>query len=77
MADGRIVGSKREDWQQAYNYSGYGSSFDRAQKIDQIFTTAAPVINSGMNELARNFLTQLHKIVQEAVKESEGDFDLS
>lgn len=74
LADERISELHRPDWRDAFDDGGTGSSYRRASSIDKIYTDAAPLINAGMNESARNFLNGLHRLVKTAIEESGGEF---
>ena len=72
LAEERLLGTHREDWVEAFQFSGRGSSTQRAKKIEHIYNEAAPEIRSGMSNPAREFLHDLHKLVHEAVEKSGG-----
>ena len=77
LAEERLADLHRSNWTKAYDYSGRGSSYERAGEIEHIYEDAAPLITSAMNEPARNFLHALHRLVQDAVEDSGGEFKLT
>ena len=74
LAETRISNSHRQDWTTAHDFSGSGSSYRRADVIDNIYEDAAPVIHSAMTGSARDFLHGLHQLVGEAVEGAGGKF---
>ena len=74
LAEMRLANLHRIDWTTAYDYSGTGSSYRRADEILSIYEEAAPVISSAMSEPARAFLHALHQLVREAVVKAGGSF---
>jgi energy-coupling factor transporter ATP-binding protein EcfA2 len=74
LAEERIADVHHSDWRGAFDDSGTGSSYRRAENIDQIYRDAAPIMNAGMSEPARIFLKTLHDLVRRAIEESGGKF---
>ena len=74
LAEDRIADLHKADWVGAFDQSGAGSSYRRAENIDRIYSEAAPLINAGMSEAARDFLSTLHRLVRSAIEESGGSF---
>ena len=72
LAEERLSRTPRKDWLAAFNFSGRGSSYQRAEKIKHIYNEAAPEISSSMSKPAREFLNRLHQLVRDSVKESGG-----
>lgn len=70
----RLADLHRSDWTTAFDHSGTGSSYRRADEIQSIYQEAAPVISSAMSEPARAFLHALYKLVREAVVAAGGSF---
>lgn len=75
LTEERVAELHRADWTVAFDYSGSGSSYKRADEIKSIYDEAAPAINQGNNGPARDFLHALHRLVREAVKDAGGQFD--
>ena len=74
LAEERIADLHKADWVGAFDHSGTGSSYRRAENIDRIYSEAAPLMNAGMSEPARDFLSTLHGLVRSAIEESGGSF---
>ncbi len=72
LAEERLADLHRTDWSKAYDYVGRGSSIERANEIEGIYTNAAPMFSSAMSHDARAFLHSLHKLVGNAIKQSGG-----
>ena len=81
FAEAQVVETRRDDWEEAYDFSGIGSTKRRARlMVDQIFVPAAPAIRSRSHrdEVAEAFREQIKAIVRDAVEEvaSSGDEDV-
>jgi energy-coupling factor transporter ATP-binding protein EcfA2 len=74
LAEERVAESHRSDWSRAFDYSGTGSGYRRAEQIDRIYEEAAPLIHVGMTAPAREFLKRLHQLVSDAVVSAGGQF---
>lgn len=74
LAETRLAEVHRPDWSTAFDFSGRGSSYRRAEEIERIYAEAAPLISSAMSDFARVFLHSLHKLVSEAVEKAGGQF---
>ena len=74
LAEGRLAEAHRPNWREAFDLSGTGSSYRRAEEVDRIYEDAAPLISSAMSEPARAFLHSLHEIVRAAVEDAGGQF---
>lgn len=73
LANRRVANQRRDQWLSAYEFRGAGSSFTRAQSIDQIYEAAGPHITSDMSEPARRFMTIIRELIKEAVEETGGE----
>ncbi|MCF7992860.1 MAG: hypothetical protein K9M02_20665 [Thiohalocapsa sp.] len=74
LAEARLLDRHRPDWRNAFDFSGSGSSYRRAEEIEHIYEEAAPPISSAMSEPARVFLHSLHQLVRTAVEGADGRF---
>jgi hypothetical protein len=74
LAEARLLDRHRPDWRNAFDFSGSGSSYRRAEEIEHIYEEAAPPISSAMSEPARQFLHSLHQLVRSAVEGAGGCF---
>jgi predicted GTPase len=77
----RIAYEPLKDWGHAFNYSGRGSTFKRAEEIQSIYETAAPELNDAViqntvkTEVAREFLNQIRQIVYGAIEKQGGKIE--
>lgn len=62
------------EWQIAYDYSGRGSSIQRANKIDSIYHSVIPILAKEKDERVKNFVKDMLSIIKSTVKECGGDF---
>lgn len=62
------------EWQIAYDYSGRGSSFQRADKIDSIYYNVIPVPEDEMTDQVKTFVKDILSIIKSTIKECGGDF---
>lgn len=74
LAETRLADAHRLDWTEAFDLSGSGSTYRRADLIERIYEEAAPIIHSAMTGSAREFLHRLHQIVRKAVEDAGGKF---
>jgi hypothetical protein len=72
----RLAERHRGDWQSAYTLSGRGSGLRRASEIRRIYEESAPPISSAMKPIAREFLTEVVKIVKLGVEKAGGHFEV-
>lgn len=75
LAARRLITTHRGEWRTAYEFSGSGSSFDRAGVMDIIFKSAAPPISSIMNDRAQKFLIEVIHLIREAVEDAGGSVE--
>lgn len=68
----RIIKEHFKEWMKAFEYRGYGSTFDRALDIRKIYQVAAPVPDVLMDEITEKFLSRIRKEVYNAIKEGGG-----
>lgn len=73
LAEKRLIGSRLSEWQDAYGFSGMGSSFDRARVMGSIYDGAAPhIAYMGMDPGGEIFLAEIVDIVCDAVEATGG-----
>ena len=72
LAIRRLLKEHLEDWRTAYNHRGRGSTTWRARDLRNIYDEAAPLPDAVMPPPSRKFLSEVRKIVIEAIKASEG-----
>ncbi len=75
LAKRRLINERLGEWQDAFDFRGIGSSYQRAEGIERIYNAAAPSITSVMGIAAQNFLDDVIQIVKEAVEEVGGSVE--
>jgi hypothetical protein len=73
----RLLEAHLQDWRVAFNYSGKGSTFDRARNIRDIYEAAAPVPGVVVTPLSVQFLKDIRNIVHRAVEDNGGELELA
>lgn len=68
----RLTDDQVASWREAFDHSGPGSAMRRAHTIETIHDVAAPRISAAMTADARLFLSRLHEILREAIKDAGG-----
>lgn len=68
----RLTDDQVSSWREAFDHSGVGSAMRRAHTIETIHDVAAPRISAAMTADALVFLSRLHEILREAIKEAGG-----
>lgn len=68
----RLTDDQVANWREAFDHSGQGSAMRRAHTIETIHEVAAPRISAAMTADARLFLSRLHEILREAIKDAGG-----
>ena len=76
LAERRLVTASIAEWRKALEYSGPGSSFDRAREMGAIYDSAAPSVSSVMDTQAQNFLDEVIQIVRYAVRDAGGSVEV-
>ena len=76
MAVRRLVQNHLARWRTAYNFTGRGSTFDRARTIEGIYGEAAPVPDAVMPPPSKEFLLEVRHLVTAAIEASGGSVQL-
>ncbi len=66
----RLIEKELPVWRRAYDYRGTGSTFLRARDIQSVYEEAMPVPSAGMTDVAKDFLKQIRKIVESAIRDA-------
>ena len=72
LANRRLIVDSSGDWVDAFEFSGVGSSYDRADRMESIYEAAAPTVKSVMDRPADKFVDEIYQIVREAIEEAGG-----
>ena len=73
LANRRLIADPSNDWEEAFELRGPGSSYDRADRMARIYEAAAPTVTSVMNMPVHQFMDEIYQIVREAVEEAGGN----
>lgn len=68
-----LIEARQSEWEKAFNYSGTGSTFDRAMDIHTIYNKSAPI--PGPGPYSTDFLRGVRKIVEEAIGDAGDEPD--
>lgn len=80
LAMRRLVNEQLSEWRSVYDgprYRGVGSASRRAQSINKIYESAAPLPDAVMTPVSAKFLAEVREIVIAAIRKSGGDVKLS
>lgn len=72
LAKRRLINEHLGEWQDAFDFRGIGSSYQRAEEIERIYNAAAPSITSVTGIAAQKFLDDIRQVVKKAVEEVGG-----
>jgi hypothetical protein len=70
LASRRLVQDQLDAWRGALELKGVGSTFDRAQELRLIYEGAAPVPTAAMTEISAKLMSEVRRIVVDAVENS-------
>lgn len=68
-----LKNNRINDWQAAYNYRGYGSSYDRASKIRAIYSNVVRIPEEKVTRETKQFLQEVMGLVISAIEDGNGD----
>ena len=69
----RILRIPRQQWVQAFEYRGRGSTFDRARTIQTIYDSATPIPSLVLDPNSGRFLREVRVLAHEAILEGGGE----
>jgi hypothetical protein len=72
LADRRIVTDHLDAWREAFSYRGKGSTFERAQEINAIYESGAPIATTVMTALTAEFVQEARSLVHKAIQDNGG-----
>ena len=73
FVDEKILRIPRQQWMEAFDYRGSGSTFSRAKVIQTIYDSSAPVPGPALDPLSEQFLRAVRVLVHEAIREAGGE----
>ena len=75
VAQHRVALRNTIAWERAYDHSGRGSSYRRADDIEAIYRRAAPAIEFDRSTEAQDLLNAVYEAIQAAAEEVDGRLD--
>lgn len=73
FVDEKLLRIPRQQWMEAFDYRGPGSTFSRAKVIQTIYESSAPVPGPALDPLSEQFLRAVRVLVHEAIREGGGE----
>lgn len=73
FVDEKLLRVPRQQWMEAFDYRGPGSTFSRAKVIQTIYESSAPVPGPALDPLSEQFLRAVRLLVHEAILEGGGE----
>ncbi len=73
FVDQKLLRVPRRDWLRAFEYSGRGSTYDRASVIRTIYQGCAPIPGPALDTHAEGFLREVRVLLHEAIREGGGE----
>ncbi|WP_131114047.1 hypothetical protein [Lichenihabitans psoromatis] len=77
LAARRLIQEPLRDWRNAFEVSGKGSTFDRAQRISAIYERGAPIASTVVTETSADFIKDMRRLVYQAIRDCGGKLDVS
>ena len=75
LAERRLVQDHLDEWRVAYEYRGKGSTFERAQEINTIYETSAPIASTIVTAVSAEFIQEMRQVVHRAIVENGGKLE--
>ncbi len=72
LANRRLIVDPSGDWVDAFEFSGVGSSYERADRMQRIYEAASPTVHSVLDGPARMFVDEVYQIVKEEIEKAGG-----
>ncbi|UPT92444.1 hypothetical protein HAP41_0000049255 (plasmid) [Bradyrhizobium barranii subsp. apii] len=72
IVERRLVQEHLDEWRAAYDLRGKNSTFGRAQEINAIFETGAPIASTVINSVAAEFILEMRRLVYQAIVANGG-----
>jgi hypothetical protein len=69
----RVLRVPRQQWVQAFDYRGRGSTFDRARMIQTIYESATPIPGPILDPNSERFLREVRLLAHEAILDGGGE----
>lgn len=72
LAERRLVDDHLDEWRAAYEFKGKGSTFERAQEINVIYETGAPIASTVITAVSAEFIQEMRQLVHKAIADHGG-----
>ena len=73
FVDRKLLRVPRREWMRAFDYSGRGSTYDRASVIRMIYESSAPIPGPALDTHSEEFLREVRVLLHEAISEGGGE----
>jgi hypothetical protein len=73
FVDEKLLRIPRQQWMEAFEYRGSGSTFSRAKVIQTIYESSAPVPGPALDPQSEQFLRAVRVLIHEAIREGGGE----
>ena len=73
FVEAKLLSVPRQQWMEAFDYKGRGSTYDRAKVIQTIYEASAPIPGPALDTHSEKFLREVRLLVHEAIHEGGGD----
>jgi len=73
FVEARLLRIPRQQWMEAFEYRGRGSTRDRAKLIQTIYDASAPIPGPALDPHSEKFLREVRLLVHEAIGEGDGE----
>jgi len=73
FVDEKLLRVPRQQWMEAFEYRGPGSTFSRAKVIQTIYDSSAPVPGPALDPLSEQFLRMVRVLVHDAIGKGGGE----
>jgi GTPase Era involved in 16S rRNA processing len=74
LVKARLWRSPQLMWQEAYEFRGRGTSWDRKQKVDSIYQRFVPIPEAIADKVTKDFLAELRTLVLDAIDSTRCEF---
>jgi hypothetical protein len=72
FVEARLLRIPRQQWMEAFEYRGRGSTRDRAKVIQTIYDVSAPIPGPALDTHSEKFLREIRLLVHDAIREGGG-----
>ena len=73
FVEARLLRLPRQQWMEAFEYRGRGSTRDRAKVIQTIYDASAPIPGPALDPHSEEFLRDVRLLVHEAIRDGGGE----